>query len=359
MNVLLTSVGRRGYLVKYFRQALAKNGKVIAANCAPNTSGMTEADVACVVPPASSPDFIDALLTVCRSHDVELLFSLHDWEAPFIAAQAKRFTNAGVTLGVSSPRVIEIGLDKFATWEFCLQNRINCPATLVDEDEIWRALKEQRIAFPLIVKPRRGQGSEGLYVVHNQAELSAALVLLRAQVPRFQDNNLSARDNGMCVVVQEYLKGDEYGLDVVNDLKGRFRTCLVKRKFAMRAGETDAAETVKDPALEQFGAAIGTALGHVGMLDVDVMVRDGLPFLLEFNPRFGGHYPFSHVAGANVPAALVAWASGREADPKWLQVRPGVRTIKELSLKVLKRTNEKNASPKPMRRRIEAYNLIG
>lgn len=353
MNVLLTSVGRRNYLVKYFREALPKHGKVVAANSDRNTSGMTEADVACVVPPASSPDFINALLSICRNHDVELLFSLHDWEAPFIAAHAKRFADAGVQLGVSSPRVLETGLDKFATWEFCRQNRINSPATFIDEKELWQALKEERISFPLIVKPRRGQGSEGLYVVQNDAELSAALLLLRAQVPRFRDNNLSAGDGALNVVVQEYLKGDEYGLDVVNDLNGRFRACLVKRKFAMRAGETDAAETVKDAGLEHLGAVIGKALGHVGMLDVDVMVRDGVPFLLEFNPRFGGQYPFSHLAGANVPAALVAWASGREADPKWLRVRPGVRSIKELSLKVLNQTStgEQGASG-PMRQRL-------
>lgn len=341
MNILLTSVGRRNYLVKYFRQALSKSGKVIATNSVPNTPGMVEADVACVVPPASSPDFIDTLLSVCRNHDVDLLFSLHDWEAPFIAAQAKRFREVGVKLGVSSPRVIETGLDKFATWKFCRQNGINSPMTFIDQERLWHAVKEQTIGFPLVVKPRRGQGSEGLYIVQDLEELSAALLLLRAQVSGFQDNNLSARDNGMCVVVQEYLEGDEYGLDVVNDLNGRFRACLAKRKFSMRAGETDAAETVRDSALENLGAVIGNALGHVGMLDVDVIVRDGSPYLLEFNPRFGGHYPFSHMAGANVPAALVAWASGKEADPNWLRIRPGVASIKEISLKVLKQSEHR------------------
>jgi carbamoyl-phosphate synthase large subunit len=51
-------------------------------------------------------------------------------------------------------------------------------------------------------------------------------------------------------------------------------------------------------------------------------------FVLEMNPRFGGGYPFSHVAGANLPAALVAWVTGQPINPNWLTIKSDVLSSK-------------------------------
>ncbi len=340
MNILLTSVGRRAYLVDYFRSAVEPRGKVIATNSVADTAGMMAADVACVVPEAGNEGFIDALLDVCRRHEVGLLFSLHDWEAPFIVAAAKKFEEAGVVLGVSSPEVLQTCLDKYRTYEFCRDRGIPTPRTFLSETEALKACEDGFVGFPLIVKARFGQGSLALHKVHNVKELEAACLLAHAEIARFEDNQLHAGAAAR-TIVQECIVGDEYGLDIVNDFEGRFRACLAKRKLVMRSGETDVAVSVHDEVLEQIGETIGVSLGHIGMLDADVIVRDGKPYLLELNPRFGGHYPFSHAAGANVPAALIAFAEGREADPETLTVKSGVRSQKELVLRTVQ--NKKSA----------------
>ena len=107
---------------------------------------------------------------------------------------------------------------------------------------------------------------------------------------------------------------------------------LAKKKLASRAGECELAETVEEQSLADLGKEIGMKLGHLGVLDVDVIAQDGVLYVLEFNPRFGGCYPFSHMAGANLPAAYVAWAMGLEPDPSWLRVKPGVRSFKAFAL---------------------------
>ena len=332
MNILLSSVGRRAYLVDYFRSAVGPGGKVIATNSVADTTGMMAADVACVVPEAGGVGFIDALLAVCRQHEVDLLFSLHDWEAPFIAEASKRFKEAGVVLGVSSPEVLQTCLDKYRTFEFCRDRGISTPRTFLSENEALKACEDGVVGFPLIVKARFGQGSLALHKVHNAKELEAACLLASAEIARFEDNQLHASATTP-IIIQECIVGDEYGLDIVNDFEGRFRACLAKRKLGMRSGETDAAVSVHDEALERFGEAIGTSLEHTGMLDADVIVRDGTPYLLELNPRFGGHYPFSHAAGANVPAALVSLAQGKEPDSSWLRTQSGVLSIKDITLR--------------------------
>ena len=58
---------------------------------------------------------------------------------------------------------------------------------------------------------------------------------------------------------------------------------------------------------------------------MDVFVdASGDIYVIDINPRFGGGYPFSHVAGARVPECYVAWTLGREPDPAWLRCRPDV-----------------------------------
>ena len=44
MNVLLTCVGRRNYMVEYFREALNGRGQVYAANSYAETAGMAVAE---------------------------------------------------------------------------------------------------------------------------------------------------------------------------------------------------------------------------------------------------------------------------------------------------------------------------
>ena len=96
----------------------------------------------------------------------------------------------------------------------------------------------------------------------------------------------------------------------------------------MRAGETERAEVVRNEELEKTGHRLGLALRHGGVLDCDVFLNRGRCRVLELNPRFGGGYPFVHVAGADLPSFYIALAEKREVDPEWLHVHAGMRSAK-------------------------------
>ncbi len=343
INVLLTSVGRRAYLVNYFKEAIGNRGKVIATNIHPDATGMIAADIACVVPSADQPGFIESLLDICSRYSVKLLMSLHDWEAPFIAARLESFRKLGTIPVVSDPEVTEICLDKWATFKFALRMGWNTPASFVSLASAKDAVKSGALQFPVILKPRYGQGSVCIEVVYDLYELEAQYKLLKAKVARIKSNGMLLQDKDEPLIIQQYLRGTGYDLEVVNDLEGQYVSVMAKKKLASRAGECELAETVEEQRLTALGCQIGSKMGHLGVMDVDVIDQDGILYVLEFNPRFGGCYPFSHMAGANLPAAYLAWALGTQPDPVWLRARAGVKCFKDFAFVTDQRSRESSA----------------
>ena len=62
MNVLLTSVGRRAYMVKYFKKAVGTDGKVIVSNSDENSVAFRYADKSYVSPLIYDKAYISFLL---------------------------------------------------------------------------------------------------------------------------------------------------------------------------------------------------------------------------------------------------------------------------------------------------------
>ena len=320
MNVLITSAGRRDYLVEYFREALA-DGRVLAADASESASALGAADEGFVLPAFTSGDYAPALLHLVRTQHVGLLLTVNDLEALVLAPLGDVLRAEGCLSMVPSLAVVRTTMDKVALARHCRRAGIASPHTHMSATDARRAVARDKLRFPLVVKPRSGSASIGMYVVHGPEELEAAVVLSAAVGPADAAGPRSAPSG---VLVQERLRGPEYGIDVVNDADGHYVTTLMRRKLAMRSGETDKAVTVYEPRLEHLGRQLSSSLGHRGCLDCDVIVQDGTPYLIDANPRFGGGYPFMHEAGSDVPGAYVAWAEGRTPAPECFTYRTGV-----------------------------------
>lgn len=322
MNILFTCAGRRTYLLKYFKENMQEGDKVIATDMQLSAPALQIADVKLQVPAVYADDYISRTLDICKRYSIDALISLNDLELPILAEQKARFDELGVKVIVSDPRVIDICFDKYKTAQWVEGLGLNAPKTYVTLEDAKKALANREIAFPLFLKPRWGSGSIGLETVEDMEELNDVYQLLFKKIKKTILATASVGEE--YIMIQEKLTGNEYGLDVMNDLDGKFIAVSVKQKLAMRAGETDKAVTVDLPEVRELGAIIGRNLGHVGNLDLDIMQRaNGDYCVLELNPRFGGGFPFSYEAGVNLPKAILMWLRGEKVPVEILQPENG------------------------------------
>lgn len=322
MNILFTCAGRRTYLLKYFKDNLAEDDKVVATDMQLSAPALQVADIKVQVPAVYDPEYVNITLNICKEYKIDAIISLNDLELPILAENKSLFEAIGVKVIVSDPNVIDIAFDKYKTAQWIESIGLVAPKTYVRLEDVKNALAAGKIDFPLFMKPRWGSGSIGLESIADMDELEIYYHLLMKKIKKTILATASVGDE--YIMIQEKLTGSEFGLDIMNDLTGKNVAVSVKQKLAMRAGETDKAVTVDLPEVREIGRKIGEALGHIGNLDVDIMQRaDGAYCVLELNPRFGGGFPFSYEAGVNMPKAIIKWIKGEEVDPIMLQPEYG------------------------------------
>ena len=338
MNILLTSAGRRTYLVEYFKQALGNDGEVHASNSVMSPA-LTLADRYVISPIIYSDEYIPFLLGYCKKNNIKLLVSLFDIDLPVLAAHKKEFMDIGTLVAVSDKEVIDFCNDKYNMSYKLWKSGIRCPECAVSISDALLKIDAMSMHYPLIIKPRYGMGSISINKVYDKSQLKAVYAICNRDIEESYLKYESAHCMKEAVLIQECAEGAEYGMDVINDFKGKYINTIVRRKAAMRAGETDEAIILgeKDPeyeVLSELGRSISKAFSHIGNMDVDViMSMDNMrPYVIDMNARFGGGYPFSHLAGADLPKAYIEMAEGKPADKNLCSAKAGVHGYKDITM---------------------------
>ena len=147
--------------------------------------------------------------------------------------------------------------------------------------------------YPVVVKPRTGSGSRDISVVLSSQEL--------AGLPRSD-----------AFIIQEYLPGEEYSIDVLADAGGHVIASVPRVRARVDSGVSVAGRTMHDPGLERFGATVATATGLTYIANVQAR-RDaaGRPALLEVNPRAPGALPLTMASGVDMPRLALDALRGR------------------------------------------------
>ena len=330
MNILVLSAGTRDKVVEFFKKEIGNDGRIIATDCSNIAPAIYEADKAYIVPPISAQGYIDKVVDICKKENITGCFSLIDPELSLIAKEKEKLKAAGCTPVVPSYELCETCLDKYKMFEL-LQGQKNTWGDGSDEklfraarcyrsvDEFQMAREKGEVDYPVFVKPQNGSASININKISTDEEL----------------NTLFDIYDGL--MIQEFMKGQEYGADVYIDMiSGKCTAIFLKKKIKMRAGETDKSVSVKDEALFKKIAKFVENCGFRGMIDIDLFKDDDDWYLSEINPRFGGGYPHAYMCGVNMPGYVINNLKGIENPVNIGNYEEGIYMMKYNELKIMK-----------------------
>ena len=329
MNVLLTSVGRRAYMVKYFKDVLGDAGLVHVCNSDDKSIAFKYADRKVISPLIYDENYIPFLIKYCEENKINIIISLFDIDLLMLAKHKKQFEEIGTKVIVSDPEIIEVCNDKWATYEFLKKNEFYAPKSYLKIEDVIKEIKDGFLSYPIVVKPRFGCGSISVAIAYDEEDLVYLTKKANKEITSSYLKYESAVTEDK-IIYQECLNGQEYGADIINDLNGVTQNVIVRKKIAMRSGETDIAELVCEPLIKETLLKLGKATKHIANMDCDVFLVDNKPYVLEMNARFGGGYPFSHMGGCNLPQAIVSWAEGKAVSKEMVSAKTGITGFKEI-----------------------------
>ena len=280
INVLILSAGRRVELVNCFKKAaneLKISGSVFAADCSLTAPALYFADKFRQVPRIDSGDYIRALIDICNEDKISLVIPTIDTELLLLAENRKNMeekTDARIL--VSDLSVVNICRNKLNTQSYMEEHGFKVPHLYTAQE-----LRNDNIKYPLFVKPIDGSSSIDTYKVNNRQELDAILTLVK---------------NPM---VQDYMDGEEYTIDVFLDFDGNIITMVPRLRIAVRSGEILKGRIVKDAGIMEDVRRLMEELKPIGHITVQCRkTYRGIEYI-EINPRFGGGAPMSIMAGAD------------------------------------------------------------
>lgn len=306
MNILFTNAGRRTYLVDFVLDLKKQYEDInlFVSDTSIQTAAMyVSKEIKSLITPrvdTNEVKYAENLLEQCIKNEIDVLIPLMDFELLALAKHKRLFESNNIKIWVSEYDTILNCLDKKKNYYFCIENSIPIP-------ESW--FSNYKIEKTIIKKKILGSGSVGLQKISSNEEFS------------FIENE---------DMLQTFVSGREIGMDVFNDYEGNFVHACFREKILMRAGETDKARSFDSEVFMEYAKYISQIFRHVGNMDIDfIETTDGDIYFIDFNPRFGGGYPYTHLSGPNYLKYIIENSIGiKPEQPKFIKSITGMKGLK-------------------------------
>lgn len=286
MNILITSAGRRVSLVRAFQQelkAIFPESKVLAADAAPELSAACHvADANFQVPYITDPNYFNTLIQHCKANDVRLIIPTIDTELKLLAEEVATFERQGIQVVISSRDFVNKCRDKRVIHEFFKASGIKVAEEYPKDDH----------PLPIFIKPYDGSRSVDTFLITDKSQLK----------PYHYEN-----EKLMFLEYLDHNEFDEYTCDLYYGRDHELKCIVPRKRVEVRDGEVNKGLTEKGDLIEYIKNHLSRIDGAVGCLTTQFFKHKTKPLYygIEVNPRFGGGYPLSYLAGANYPKWII------------------------------------------------------
>lgn len=292
IRILFTGIGRRVELIQAFRQAslvLDQPIKLYGADKTGTAPALTYCNIIKIVCGMKEPGYIDELIDICKQESIDLLIPTIDTDLLVLSQNKERFRSTGTNVLVSDAEKIRICRDKFKTDQFFVQCGVKSPKPV-------RNWEEYKAGFPAFIKPADGSSSIGAHKV----DFAEELPVYAEQLDDY--------------IVQPYIQGTEYTVDVFCDFTGEPISIVPRKRLAVRAGEVLKTQICMDEQIIRETRGIITHFKPCGAITIQLIREEQTQedYYLEINPRFGGGSPLSMKAGARSAESILKILRGEK-----------------------------------------------
>jgi predicted ATP-grasp superfamily ATP-dependent carboligase len=159
-----------------------------------------------------------------------------------------------------------------------------------------------------VIKPRISSGSFGITYVKKREDLISSYQSVHERYP--------------FPLIQEWIPdgGGIYGVSALFDEASNVKAAFVHKKLRMypvQGGPSTLREGVEHPQVMELGLSLLKSLSWVGvgMVEFKVDPRDGVPKLMEINPRFWGSLHLAIFSEVDFPYLILKMALGERFEP--------------------------------------------
>lgn len=256
------------------------------------SAGRFFVDEFCISPRVSDRVLYEAWITdiIAQKHVAIFLPTVHE-ELPVVSALSN--TLSCLTI-VSNTEAIALGDDKVSLYRY-IETRFPSHTIpwclLTDWHTNWLPDEVQ------FIKPRQGRGGRGCIKI-TKSELAALKV-------RGTDTN--------DLIVMQYMPGTEWTVDAYRARNGNMVYVVPRERVGLAGGISIKGKTVRHEKLIELTTDICNQIGFFGPVCVQWRAdSNGVPHLLEINPRLSGGLPITVASGVNPVKAILAEYNGEE-----------------------------------------------